>query len=232
MSGSAAVGLQVIGSGLGRTGTASLQRALEQLGFGPCHHMKEVLDHPESVPLWVDAFEGRPDWNAIFQGYASTVDAPGCKFWRELSEYYPQAKLVHTVRGADGWFDSTQASVFAPDAFGMNPTPAYERFFELNLRIYKEGGIHDRAFMTDHFRRHSAEVERTISKDRLLVYEVGQGWGPLCAFLGVPTPGTPFPLTNTREEFAARTAARNAARVGAERQQARVLPSRTRTGAP
>ena len=142
------MGLKVIGSGLGRTGTASLKQALEQLGFGPCHHMKEVLDHPESVPLWVEAFEGRPDWGAIFRGYRSAVDAPTCKFWRELSACYPEAKIVHTVRQPDEWFDSTQASVFAPDSFGLNPTPPYRRFFELNLRVYTEGGIHDRVFMT------------------------------------------------------------------------------------
>jgi hypothetical protein len=206
------VGLKIIGSGLGRTGTASLKQALEQLGFGPCHHMKEVLDHPESLPLWVEAFEGKPDWDAIFRGYGSAVDAPTCKFWRELSAFYPEAKIVHTVRRPDEWFDSTQASVFAPDSFGLNPTPPYRRFFELNLRVYTEGGIHDRAFMTDYLRRHNAEVAQNIPKHRLLIYEIVEGWEPLCSFLGVPTPGAPFPFTNTREEFAVRNAARNAAR--------------------
>jgi Sulfotransferase domain len=205
------VTLRVIGSGLGRTGTLSLKLALDQLGFGPCHHMREVLEHPESVPLWIDAFEGRPDWEAMFEGYNSTIDAPGCKFWRELSEYYPQAKVLHSIRDPDAWFDSTQNSIFAPDAHSLNPKPPYDRFFAHSLRPY-QGGIHDRAFMTDYFRRHSVEVERTIPSHRLLVYEVSQGWGPLCAFLGVQVPDAPFPLTNTREEFAARTAARNAAR--------------------
>ena len=203
--------LRVIGSGLGRTGTLSLKMALEQLGFGPCHHMKEVLDHPESVPLWIDAFEGRPDWEAMFEGYNSTIDAPGCQFWRELSEYYPEAKVLHSVRAPDTWFESTQKSIFAPDSLSLNPKPPFDRFFAHTLRPY-HGRIRDRAFMTDYFRRHSVEVERTIPSHRLLVYEVSQGWGPLCAFLGVRVPEEPFPLTNTREEFAARTAARNAAR--------------------
>jgi hypothetical protein len=203
--------LRVIGSGLGRTGTLSLKLALEQLGFGPCHHMIEVLNHPTTVPLWVDAIEGRPDWEAIFGGYNAAVDAPTCRFWRELSEYYPQAKVVHTVRDPDAWFDSTQKSFFAPDSHTLNPTPPFERFFAHELRPF-QGKIHDRAFMTDHFRRHNMEVERTIPAHRLLVYEVSQGWGPLCEFLGVRIPENAFPLTNTREEFAARTAARNAAR--------------------
>jgi Sulfotransferase domain len=199
----------VIGSGLGRTGTLSLKLALDQLGFGPCHHMREVLDHPERVPLWIAAFEGRPHWEAVFEGYSSTVDAPGCRFWRELAEYYPEAKVLHSVRDPDAWFDSTQKSVFAPDSHSLNPLPPFDRFFAHNLRPF-QGGIHDRAFMTDYFRRHSAEVERTIPPHRLLIYEVGQGWDPLCEFLGVPVPESPFPLTNTREEFAARNAARHA----------------------
>ena len=207
--------LRVIGSGLGRTGTLSLKLALEELGFGPCHHMREVLGHPESVPLWNDAFEGRPNWEAMFAGYHSTIDIPGCWFWRELSEYYPYAKVLHSVRDPDTWFESTQKSIYAPDSLGLNPTPPFDRFFAHTKRPF-EGGIHDRAFMTDYFRRHSVEVERTIPSHRLLVYEVSQGWGPLCAFLGVPVPQTPFPLTNTREEFAARTAARNAARTSGQ----------------
>lgn len=61
--------LKIIGSGLGRTGTLSLKRALELLGFGPCHHMIEVFGHPESIPLWVAAGEGRPDWRALLGDY-------------------------------------------------------------------------------------------------------------------------------------------------------------------
>lgn len=202
--------LQVIGSGLGRTGTMSLKLALEQLGLGPCHHMRDVLEHPEGVPLWIDAFEGRPDWEAIFAGYHSVIDAPGCNFWRELCEQYPQARVLHSVRDPDSWFDSTQHSFFARDSFTLNPQPPFDRFFEHNLRPF-QGKIHDRSFMTEHFRRHSAEVEQALPKERLLVYDVRQGWGPLCAFLRVPVPAAPFPLTNTREEYAARTAARNAA---------------------
>jgi hypothetical protein len=118
---------------------------------------------------------------------------------------------LHSVRDPDAWFDSTQKSIFAPDSHSLNPAPPFDRFFEHSLRSYK-GRIHDRAFMTEYFRRHSVEVERIIPSHRLLVYEVSQGWGPLCAFLGVPVPEAPFPLTNTHEEFAARTAARNAAR--------------------
>jgi hypothetical protein len=106
--------LQVIGSGLGRTGTMSLKLALEQLGQGPCHHMVEVFGHPESIPLWVAAGRGTPDWEAIFDGYQSMVDYPSCKFWRELMAYYPDAKVIHSLRDPDRWFESTQATILPP----------------------------------------------------------------------------------------------------------------------
>jgi hypothetical protein len=96
--------------------------------------MKEVLEHPESVPLWIDAFEGRPDREATFEGCNSTIDAPGCRFWRELSAYDLEAKVLHSVRDPDSWFESTQKSVFAPDSRGLNPTPPFARFFAHSLR--------------------------------------------------------------------------------------------------
>jgi hypothetical protein len=195
--------LKVIGSGLGRTGTLSLKVALEKLGFGPCHHMIEVFTHFESIPLWVDAAEGRPNWDALFDGYSSAVDHPSCKFWRELSDYYPHAKVLHSVRDPDAWFESTQATIFAPGAPGLNPPPPLKRFFETQLSDMGEH-IHDRDFMVDLFNRNTADVLRTIPKERLLVYEAGQGWEPLCAFLGVPVPDEPYPRENSRQAFAAR----------------------------
>ncbi|MGD0191589.1 MAG: sulfotransferase family protein [Rhizomicrobium sp.] len=197
--------LKIIGSGLGRTGTMSMKRALEQIGFGPCHHMVEVFQHPESIALWVEAGEGKPDWNAIFQGYQAMVDYPGCRYWRELMAFYPDAKVLHTTRDPDEWFDSTQATIFAPDGFALNAPPHLKRFFDLLSGDFG-GRIHDRAFMTEYFRRHDAEVLASVPKDRLLIYRVGEGWNNLCAFLGVAVPAAPFPSENSREEFRARTA--------------------------
>lgn len=197
--------LKVIGSGLGRTGTLSTKLALEQLGFGPCHHMVEVFLHPETMPLWVAASEGRPDWDAIFAGYGSMVDHPGCAYWRQLMEFYPEAKVLHTVRDPDSWFDSTQATIFSPDSPATNAPPPMQAFFKGLLDWYG-GDIHDRAHMTALFARHTAEVVATVPKDRLLVYEVSQGWEPLCEFLGVAVPATPYPRENSRQEFQARAA--------------------------
>lgn len=197
--------LQVIGSGLGRTGTKSLQSALNILGFGPCHHMVEVFAHPETMVRWIEAGAGRADWNAIFAGYCSMVDYPGAHYWREIAAYYPDAKVLHTVRDPDTWFESTQATIFASESLVTRPGP-FSEFFESFSRKFK-AHLHDYEFMTNYFRRHTEEVTRTIPSERLLIYEVGQGWGPLCEFLDVPVPNTPFPLENSRSEFIARVGA-------------------------
>jgi hypothetical protein len=198
----AVMALKIVGTGLGRTGTKSLQSALNMLGFGPCHHMVEVFAHPESAPLWIEAAKGRPDWEAIFSGYQSVVDYPGAQFWRELAAYYPEAKVLHTIRDPDEWFDSTQATIFSPESPASRRGPMSE-FFSIILSSFGDH-IHDRAFMTDYFRKHTREVVRTVPAERLLVYEVSQGWGPLCEFLEVPVPGEPFPAQNSRAEFIAR----------------------------
>jgi hypothetical protein len=198
--------LKVIGSGLGRTGTMSLKLALEQFGFGPCHHMVEVFMHPESMPLWVAAAAGKPDWPAIFGGYQSMVDYPGCRFWRELMDFYPDAKVLHSIRDPERWFESTQATIFAPGSPADNPPDAMRPFFEAVAGEFK-GRIHDRDFMIDHFNRHTEAVLAEVPKDRLLVFEATQGWEPLCAFLGVAVPNTPFPRENSRAEFQARVQA-------------------------
>jgi hypothetical protein len=200
--------LKVVGSGLGRTGTKSLQTALNMLGFGPCHHMVEVFAHPESMALWIEAGAGRPDWDRVFAGYTSMVDYPGARYWREIAAYYPDARVLHTVRDPDEWFDSTQATIFSPDSPANRPGPA-AAFFESFMGDFREH-LHDRAFMTDYFRRHTEDVKKAIPPERLLVYEAGQGWAPLCEFLGVAVPDQPYPSENSSAEFIARIQARHA----------------------
>jgi hypothetical protein len=196
--------LKLIGAGYGRTGTLSLKLALEQIGYGPCHHMTEVLLAPESARLWMRAASGDPVWNDIYKGFTSTVDFPGCRFWRQLSEFYPQAKVLLSVRDPEKWFDSTQATIFSEQAVAtLSATPMAAFMDKVLWGVFSRERIHDREFMIEAFKRHNAEVERTIPEERLLVYDVAQGWEPLCKFLGVPVPDTPFPRTNAREEMAA-----------------------------
>ena len=104
--------LSIIGSGFGRTGTKSLKEAVEQLGFAPCHHMHEIVEHPEQVAHWQALAAGKPvDWNEVFAGYRSQVDWPGAYAWRQLSEAYPEAKVVHSTRPADAWWNSYSKTI-------------------------------------------------------------------------------------------------------------------------
>jgi hypothetical protein len=197
--------LQLFGTGLGRTGTMSLKLALEQLGLGPCHHMVEVFAKPERVPLWIAAGAAHADWDAIFEGYNSAVDYPSCRFWRELMAYYPEAKMIHTVRDPARWFASTQETIFSPQTVGATGDGPLAAFFNIFMADYG-GHMHERDFMLDYYRRHTETVLATVPKERLLVFEVAQGWEPLCAFLGVPAPATPFPRENSTADFKARFA--------------------------
>jgi hypothetical protein len=195
--------LQIIGAGYGRTGTMSLKLAIEQLGFGPCFHMSEAIANQACIPDWLEAARGRANWAKIFDGYRASVDHPGCAFYRELAAAFPNAKVVLTVRDPNEWFDSTQATVFSPMMRSRVPESAFREFLQETVWGLFGARIDDRAFMVDAFERHSEEVRREIPADRLLVFEVARGWQPLCDFLGIAVPATPFPRVNSREEMAA-----------------------------
>jgi len=123
--------LKIIGAGLGRTGTASLKLALEQLDFGPCYHMGEVMVNIEQrAPLWVEASKGNADWEAIFDGYQSATDFPSCSFWREQMAYYPEAKVILSTRSAESWFDSVNGTIMSPDATKWLESSPMVEFFE------------------------------------------------------------------------------------------------------
>lgn len=202
--------LKVIGTGFGRTGTQSLKAALEELGFGPCYHMMEVFPRPHHVPLWAAAARKEPvDWDRLFEGFASTVDWPSTHFWRELIARYPDAKIIHTERDAEVWwksFSQTIREALADDV----PPPMREWSEMVNLIITKQtfGGDTEKANVLKVYAAHNAEVKRTIPASRRLDFDIAQGWAPLCKFLGAPVPTTPFPKTNTTEDFRARAAAR------------------------
>lgn len=194
--------LDVIGAGFGRTGTTSLKFALEQLGFSRCHHMSELIVHPEQAPFWERAAGGEEvDWEAGLAGYRATTDWPACHFYRTLAERYPAAKVILTVREPGRWFASTQATIFNPDFLATTVDKPHGAFVcDVLLPVF-DGRMHDRDHAIGVYERHNAEVRRTIAPQRLLVYEVRQGWEPLCRFLGVPVPAAPFPRVNTTEDF-------------------------------
>ncbi len=200
--------LLVIGSGLGRTGTKSLKDALEQLGFGPCHHMHEILDHPEQVAHWQALAGGKtPDWDTVFSGYRAQVDWPGAHYWGELADAYPHAKVIHTVRPEERWWASFSVSIAKLiRVYTDLPLPAHARDM-LDAWVAFAGkptfgnGIDDRDTALAAYRLRTEQVKAAIPADRLLIFDVAEGWEPLCRFLDVPAPDRPFPHHNLRADF-------------------------------
>ncbi len=194
--------LKVVGAGLGRTATFSLKFALEYLGVGPCYHMTELLaGGRRNIPLWLDVMDGRPDWDAIFDGCQSSTDYPACSYWRELADYYPHAKVVLTVRDADSWFDSVSETIFSDHMMGSLAGSPVEAMMKGTIFNAFGDRVKDRAFMTGWFKRRNQEVIDALPQERLLVYSPREGWKPLCSFLGVPVPDRPFPRVNSRDEL-------------------------------
>ena len=200
--------LSVIGAGFGRTGTMSLKIALDALGVGPCYHMAEVFKNPAAFDWWYEAGldPAHADWEKIFAGYNATVDWPNATYYQELAEAYPAARLILTERDPNDWFDSTQATIFK-DRGPQDPDAPFLRMVRKVVYELFDGRIHDRDHAISVYLAHNAKVREVIPPERLLVYEVAQGWGPLCDFLELPVPDGPMPKVNSREEFAARVAA-------------------------
>jgi hypothetical protein len=201
--------LQVIGAGFGRTGTLSLKLALEVLGFGPCYHMTEVFSDAQAPAFWAAAARGEAvNWDTIFKTYKATVDWPACSYWRELAAHYPQAKVLLSVRDPEKWFESTRRTIFSDDHIGgfLKPDADPDRsamMEKLYTRTF-DGRGHDKAHAIQVFNDHIAEVRAAIAPERLLVYDVKEGWEPLCRFLGVAVPETEFPRANTSDEWVQR----------------------------
>ncbi len=203
--------LGVVGTGFGRTGTLSLKSALEQLGLGRCYHMVEVAPNRHSA-LWHEAYRsgGVADWDALFAGFSCTVDWPSTAFWRQITSHYPHARVIHTERPADAWYESVRNTIYqvmtrelppeTPDAFRQQLAMAKDAILQGTFG----GRFEDRAHAISVYQAHNARVKREIAPERLLVVQPGEGWEPLCKFLGVPVPTTPYPKVNTTEDFLGR----------------------------
>jgi len=198
--------LRVVGAGFGRTGTLSLKLALESLGFGPCYHMAEVIRHPEHLPAWESATRGEVvDWTALFRGWGATVDWPACSFAIAIAEAHPEAKVVLGVREPRAWYRSCRATIWLPShlfplRLFLDRMPGFDRVQRMAVELIWRRGFGDRFLDEAHaigvYEAHLAAVKAAIPADRLLVFDVREGWGPLCAFLGVPVPDRPFPHVN------------------------------------
>lgn len=199
--------LKIIGSGFGRTGTMSTKMALTELGFGPCHHMLEVMGSEAQQARWKAIANGaKVVWAEVFAGFTAQVDWPGAAVWQQTSIAFPQAKVIHTERPEDDWWASF--SVTIGKFFILHKTMALPPHIA-GLMVAMDklliegifGGKIERASAIAAYRRNNEKVRDIIAKDRLLVFTPAQGWDPLCKFLNVPVPATAFPKSHARDEF-------------------------------
>jgi sulfotransferase family protein len=194
------VALQLIGAGLGRTGTTSLKLALEELLGGACYHMLAVRDRPSDPDAWGNAYEGRlPDWHEFFAPYVATVDWPAAPFWAPLSEAFPEAPIVLSVRDPDEWWHSASrtifpavATYFAPDA----PDDGWTRMGRGMMNSFTPDWQTESAAKAAYL-AYNDHVRNTAPRDRLVEWHPEDGWPPLCEALGRRVPAHPFPHVNT-----------------------------------
>jgi Sulfotransferase domain len=201
--------LRVVGAGVGRTGTLSLKLALERLLDGRCYHMFEVVGRPADVPVWHRAFDrDPPDWGEFLADFRATVDWPACAFWRELSEAFPDALVLLSVRDADAWWKSANNTIFEGMSRGAPTEGELVAWWKMTQRMMEAftPDWQDRAGAIAAYKRHNDTVRETIGGDRLLEWHPGDGWAPICSALGVPVPDEPFPHVNTTDEFRAQFA--------------------------
>ncbi len=197
------MGLKIIGAGLGRTGTNSLKLALEELLGGPCYHVWEVRKRPADPDIWGDAYEGsKPDWEAFFDGYQAAVDWPCAPFWRELSEVFPDAPILLSVRDPDEWWTSASntifiaaATYFAPDA----PDDGWTRMGRGMCTSFSPAWQDEWAAKAA-YQAYNDNVRTTAPRDRLVEWNPSDGWDPICSALGLSVPDHPFPHVNSTAE--------------------------------
>lgn len=202
--------LRVVGAGLGRTGTASLQLALQQLLDGRCYHMGETFGRPDDIPVWHAAVNGTsPDWNAFLGDFVAAVDWPACAFWRELADANPDAiVLLSTRSSADAWWKSAHDTIFQisrrtpkpddPGFVGAQLAMASDMFSNTFTPRWEDEVEAKRAYEA-----HNAAVRAAVDPARLVEWQPGDGWEPICSALDVPVPSDPFPHVNSTADFRA-----------------------------
>jgi hypothetical protein len=197
--------VKVFGAGVGRTGTLTLRTALDLLGFGPCHHMKVVLENPpHHVPLWNAVVDGRAEWSAVYAGQNSAVDWPTASFYRELHAVFPKAKFILTHRDPATWVASFRETIYTAIGNPDQAPPEAKPWFDMCTAVIARAGFPlglDDSQLAERFAAHNDAVRAAIPASQLLEFQVKEGWEPLCDFLDVAVPAQAFPRTNDRAQF-------------------------------
>ncbi|HEV7330512.1 MAG TPA: sulfotransferase [Flavisolibacter sp.] len=211
--------IKIIGAGFPRTGTNTLRESLNMLGYVKTYHMKELLVHPENLPYWITLREtGTTQWDELYEGYKATVDFPCYPWYKEHMKRYPDAKVILTTRPFEKWHESVYSTIWQAQnpseeqrlemAQKVQESPRLQKVMKVMqfakqaiMEDHFQGRFLDKGFAKEVFDRHHEEVKAYVPADKLLVFDVSEGWGPLCEFLDLPEPGEPLPHTNKREDF-------------------------------
>ena len=169
-----------------------------------------MLFRSDHVPQWHAAARGEmPEWRQLLAGYAAAVDWPASAFWPELSQAFPDALIVLSLREPGAWWESADETIF-PTIRQRPSEPGWFADWQAMVHAMLQnrfgGSIDDAASAMAAFERHNARVRELAPPGRLLEWRAADGWEPLCAALGLPVPDEPFPRANTREEWRARSA--------------------------
>lgn len=204
--------MKVFGAGFGRTGTLSLKEALEKLGFAPCYHMRELVEKGGQSELWMRVLDGETEQlRTILDPYEAGVDVPVSLYTKELMAIYPNAKFILTERDPERWYASALETIYKIRELPrwMERLPRIGGFMRYTRLLiwdgFFDGRFTDKPHAIAQFEQHNARMRETIPADKLLIFQVKDGWEPLCAFLDVPVPNEPFPHLNDREEMRRRT---------------------------
>ena len=193
--------VQVIGAGFGRTGTVSLKLALETLLGGPCYHMYEFLNRREDAPAWMSGFAGADvDWPELLAGWSAIVDWPGVACVDELATAFPDAKILLSTRDPDSWWRSADRTILEvvrdaePGSLGAGFMAA----------MFERSGVDaaDPEASTSAYLEHNDRIRSTFGPSRLIEWQPGDGWPPICDGLGIDPPDEPYPHANSSGDFA------------------------------
>ncbi|MFF4622030.1 sulfotransferase family protein [Nonomuraea jabiensis] len=209
--------LKVVGASFGRTGTSSVRLALETLGFGPCHYMKELFVAPAHAREWLRVADGgKPDWKRLLDGFAATIAWPAAFYWRELAAAFPESKVLLIVRDPASWYASMSRTLYRtrPADTGQETAVRDQVIEKIVWQGTFSGRFEDRDHAIAVYRAHLDEVRAAVPAGRLVEVEPSHGWEPLCAALGADVPDLPFPVANTTDDYLRRA------------EQAGVLPPR------
>lgn len=186
--------MKILGIGLGRTGTTSLARALQVLGFKTKHCPEFYLDDEGKLII---SPEDLREFEAL-------TDEPTILVFKEVDRDYPGSKFILTVREMESWLRSIVNNGNAMREWRQKD-PAVPVLHEA---LYGNSTF-DRDVYSEAHRQHVVAMSEYFANrpQDLLIMDIcaGDGWEKLCPFLGRPIPDRKFPSLNVFGESDAAT---------------------------